>query len=551
MLKGYLVIAFRSLRRHPGYAFVNLSSLAVGMATTVLIGLFIQHEYRYDRHHTKIDRVSRIVRATTEASGQVLYHPGSPGLMAPTLEQTFPEVERAARVWWRSDVHIRRGDEGYVQTLVVADPQLLQILDLPLVEGHFDIGRSGIDGILLTSQMARKFFGETSPIGHTLHIDHRYFRGAYVVTGVMADAPRTSSFRFDFLTTAPPKEHFGWWDQWGDFREDPVMAFVLLRPGASRLGLEQKLSVLVEQNHAPEYVDRIRYHLQPLSAVHLHSRKVFGLIGYGDIHDYGVEMHGDIAFVHFVAGIGLLILLVASVSYTNLATAQAYRRSREMNIRKLVGAHGRQLVVQSFIEAGLLALAATVAAWVLVRLSLPAFNSLIGRQLTVEWPEVALFVCLTAAIGLLCGFLPTPVMARLQAASRERSSAPIGNRVRNGLMIFQFAVSVALMTGALIVREQLQYAHNIDAGFDSEQVIVLPLFDADRSLTANYQGVKAAFEAHPRVLGASASQTLMGFRAFNEGVRVYPEGKEDQHWRFYHLGVDEDFTDLFEIRLLS
>lgn len=133
MLKGYLVIAFRSLRRHPGYALVHLSSLAVGMATTVLIGLFIQHEYRYDRHHTKIDRISRIVRATTEASGQVLYHPGSPGLMAPTLEQTFPEVERAARVWWRSDVHIRRGDEAYVQTLVVADPQLLQILDLPLV----------------------------------------------------------------------------------------------------------------------------------------------------------------------------------------------------------------------------------------------------------------------------------------------------------------------------------------------------------------------------------------------------------------------------------
>ncbi len=555
MIRSYLIATLRSLLKNRGLTAINILGLAIGMACVILIALYIQYEFSYDRHHANATRIYRVFR-TVSMENTTSVNPRASGALAPALKRDFPEVQEAIRTqlltsWVKTD------DRFFQQDVCVADREIFNVFTIPFVIGDPGTALTQPGSMVLTESMARKFFQNQNPIGKTLQVDHQALSGTatYFVTGIVRDFPPNSTFYFDCLTATPRGALADMWPIWqptGAYR--PFFTYLLLSEGHDHRALQQKLPDLITRYMGDEVRQTTRYMVQPLTRVHLYSHWDLGrqFAGYGDIKQ--VYAFG------LVAG---FILVLACVNFMNLSTARSSTRAREVGLRKVVGASRQQLIGQFLGESILMALVAMMVALVVVELILPWFNSFIQRDLVLRstenlWWLIGL-IGFGVSVGILAGSYPAFILSSFLPTQVMKGDWIPGSKhvgLRKALVVFQFAISIAFITGTVVVQEQLAYIRNKDLGFDKELVVGIPIFiyswqlhhGSSEDLRRRIPTVKEVFMAHPNILKTTATRFPQGGYITTDTFRA--EGS-DTDWQMGLFDIDLDFLDFFNIELAA
>ena len=545
MLRSYLAVAFRHLLKHKVYTLISLSGLALGLATCLLLTVFVAEQFAVADFHGKGDTVYRVLRRD-DLAGSDAFGSGIDGGLTLAVREEVAEVEQTTR-FLNWGMWVRHGDKNLMQYLCLADVSLFDMFDLRLVDGDPHGALADPGSIVVTQSAARRYFGDADPVGATVTVDNDKMGGDYMITGVVGDIPDKSHVGFDFMTAHPPAgspSYFaenawaGWRDTWYPFE-----AWVQLRRGVTAAEVEARLPALVEPHRGVEHVRGSTYRLQRLNRIHLYSET-----------DFGRRSDGDITFLRTLGLIGAFVLVIACINFMNLAMARSTHRAREIGLRKVLGAHRRQLAGQFLGEAVLIAGLALVLSIPLALVSLPLFNDLLGEAFTIRSfadPGLAAWMlALAAAAGLLAGSYPALALSGLQPASILKTSARFGRGalLRKGLVVFQFAATVILVVCTAVVYGQTDYMKSRDLGLDQEHVVVMPIGFADLSLPERYEAVKARFAEHPNVLAVTAPWGFPGM--WEQHFTVRPEG-EDEDWRMLVQGIDNDFLETLGIELVA
>lgn len=515
MFEHYLKTGLRSLGRKKGYTLINVLGLALGIACCGLIALYVQDERAYDRYHGDADRIYRIIRQWEQGvNGQpplALATTAPP--IVPLLREQFPQIRDGFRLVRGGQTAVRYGDQEFREERVFfAEPSIFDVFSVPLLEGDPRTALTAPQTIVLSERMAHKYFGDRSPVGATLTLDGE---DDYRVTGVMADTPARSHVHFDFLIS------FETLSQWPAFlanwNNNAVYTYVRLTPeDAARVdALEAQFAAFMDR-HEPEGNETV-LRLQPLEDIHLHSNLPNEL-----------EPNGSAATVRTFTLIAVLVLLIAGMNFVNLTTARSAERAREVGVRKALGAQRGQLGRQFLTESLLLACGAFLLGLLLLLVMLPFFRSVSGKAVGLEsspmfLPGVALLTLIT---GVLAGSYPAFVLSGFQPLQtlRGRFTASSGGALlRKGLVVFQFAASVALMIGTAVVYQQLDYLRSKDLGFDQERVLSVELSDAAQIDLGD--ALAAAFARIPAVEGVTfTSASLPG--SLGSRLSFWREGTE-------------------------
>ena len=498
MLKNYLKIAVRNLERHKGYTAINITGLAVGTACYLLILLFVRDELSYDRHHDNAERIVRVLVGERQTF--------SPTIVGPLFTREFPEVETAARLYPLGmfyPVVMRHGERAFEESrFYYADSTVFDVFTLPFVAGTPENALTRPQTLVLTASTARKYFGAENPVGQIVQVGSGE---DYEVTGVIEDRPPTSHVQFDVLGSFASTK----WaarEQWGSAN---FFTFLLLQDEQALDPLQAKVAArLDEARRSPSGGVSEDYFLtlQPLVDIHLF-------------------FDGRITYVYLFAALAVLILLVACANYMNLATARSARRAREVGIRKMAGAHRRQLAFQFFGESAVLVFGALALAVLLAEVMLPVFNAVSGKTLAFRYLDDPVLVPALLGIGVVVSLVAGGYPALLLSAFRPAQvlkgtlkAGPSGASFRKLLVVFQFAVTVFLIAGTMIVYRQLDYMSSKNLGFDKEQVVVLSI--GDRALLETYTTLKNEILQHPNVRHASAIHSIPGYQRAGYGMRA-------------------------------
>lgn len=546
MLRNYLVIAWRNLLRWKIYSFINIFGLAVGLACCILLLLYVQHELSYDRHHERLDQIHRVLRETRMDDGSTTVSDGTSGALAAALERDFPAVQEAVRllqIWgW-----VEHEGKGFLQPICVAGPEILDVFTYPLVKGDPRTALEKPLSVLLTEETARLYFGEEDPMGKVLLLNHDIHplrHRELMVTGVLKDLPRTSTFRFGFLMT-PPSDFVGtFWDEWTKgLSWKPIKTFIMLPGGYDSTELERKLPQFMAQYMGDETAANNAYHLQPLRRIHLYSTMDYGMVG-----------PGDIARVRLLTVIALLIMAIACANFVNLATARSGHRTREVGVRKAIGVQRRQLAFQFLGESLLLVMASFGLALVLVELALPEFSALMDAELILDGKQLVhfapYFLFLVLSVSLFAGIHPALYLSSFKPVEVLKGKGKTGagrGWLRKGLVVFQFAVSTLLIICTAAVYYQVDYMSNQRLGFDKDQVISLWVYNKNSRLRSVAETVKNDFLQHPGVLKATV---LLGVIPNPYLATVRPQGKAE-NMQMYTISGDEDMLDVYGIELVA
>ncbi|MEZ4699173.1 MAG: ABC transporter permease [Rhodothermales bacterium] len=538
MLKNYLKMAARRLRRELGLTFINTTGFAIGLTCCLLISLYVRHELSYDRYHEKADRIYRLT-TIAGVSGSNTHFASAAPVMAAVLHAEFPEVEAAARVISGAEV-VRVGDMRFREEhFYYADSTVFEVFSWNFIAGDPRTALDRPNDVVLTRTSARRYFGDANPVGRTL----RARDTDYTVTAVIEDVPAPSHFRFDFLAALSSLSYSRSEDWLGniDFK-----TYLVLAPGATPEALEAKLPGLIDRN-VGGIIKRLgalfELELQPLTDIHLHSHLLNEL-----------EPNSNITYVYMFSAVAVIILLLACINFMNLSTARSVERAREVGMRKVLGAYRRELVIQFLAETLVLTLVASGLALGLVWLILPAFNGLVERDLSLGFAGngtlLLTYLGVTLGIGVLAGSYPALFLsgfAPVRVLKGAFKTGLAGVWLRKGLVVFQFMVSATLIIGTFVVQRQLDYARSQELGFDKEQVIVLPLYQ-DSALMQRARSIKEEVLRQPGVRSATAANHYPGGPA-NDQV-YFPEGKGlDESIHLWVYSVDADYLETLGMTL--
>lgn len=468
MIKNYLQVAIRSLKRNKLHAFINIIGLAIGMTCCILIALFVQFELGYDRQNKNADRLYRLA-VDLEANNWAI----SAFPLGALLKDNFPEVEGYTRIK-PTEVFLQNSSSSNLiknkERVFYADSSVFDILDIEMIKGDPKMALANINSMVLTEEKARTYFGNEDPIGKTLTMLSD--KTEYIITGIFKPLPSNSHVHMDVMVSSDnfepmrPNSPSGW-----NYLTNHY-TYLLLPADVNFIDLESRISTFLDkyQNHRPE--DRANViRLQPLTSIHLHSNR--GL---------EVEANGNMTTVNTLSAIALLILIIACINFMNLTTAQSLKRAREVGIRKVVGSKKTQLIFQFLSESVLISLIALVISVFFLILTVPEFNKLSGKYLSINPIEnvsiVLLFFVIMLFVGLAAGVYPAFFLSRFNPSVVLKGKF-IGNLsgqlLRKGLVVFQFAIAFIIMVGTYIVYFQIDFMMRKDMGFDREQVLVLNL----------------------------------------------------------------------------
>ncbi len=552
MIKNYFVVAIRNLMRHKLYTSINVLGLAIGLACGILILLYIQQEFAVDRSHTLSARIYKVIREK-RSSTQTTYEEGTSGALSPVLEETFPEVETTVRIWqWLVSAQYGKRKNRY--TLALIDDKFLDVFDFPLIKGDPETAFRTPYSVVITDDMAQHLFGDDDPMGQTVSVDNRIFPGEYTVTGIVKAPQRSSDLHFHLLTTTIPSVEKTPWIMWLPRQSwRPVNTYVLLKTGQNAETLQTKMQPLIKQYMGDEVAAKNTYHLQSLHRVYLYGES-----------DFNPAANSPMRHIYMLAAIGLIVVVIACVNFTNLATARAITRKREVGVRKVVGAHRPQLMIQFLTESLLLTSVALLIALALVELSLPLFNQFVRGNLHLDAATVIIgtpaVLALTLLVGLLAGWYPAFFLSSFSPVTvlKSRASSTSGSTgLRKGLVIFQFGMSISLVICTLVVYQQLRFIETKNMGFTRDHIVSVPIFAHDREhefdpqmrLSARHQTVKQVFLEHPNILSASALRyDISGY-----GGRprlIWPDGDPTKERTIRINEVDDSFFEIFDIPVL-
>lgn len=548
MLSNYLKIAFRSLRRKPGYAAINMAGLALGLTCFFFIGAYVVDEWRVDRFHEKGDRVYRVV-TDFEVEGQVREQPYTPAILAPFLAADFAEVEAVVRL--RNDQAVLRYDapDGTVRTfreeaVAFVDPSFFEVFSFPLVSGTAAAALTAPNQVVLSEAAAARYFGADPALGKRLRDETGR---DFVVVGVMADVPAQSHLTYEVLFSLSTVETGGPTWLYQNWLNTSMLTYVLLRNPDHAPALTAQLPAFLNRHAGPRLQDaelRMAFHLEPLRSLYLQSERG------------GMARNGSLTNLYLFSLIAFFVLFIAAINFINLTTARSAERAVEIGIRKTVGAERGQLIRQFLGEALGVSLLAFVLALVLIEALWPAFNTLAGKTLTPTLAQrgayAAVLLALTALVGIVSGLYPAFLLSRFQPAVslRHRATSPAHQGLRKGLVVVQFGIAIALMACTLIVYNQLRYVQDQPLGFEKEQILVVD-FNGDPDVRQRLDVIKQELAALPAVAGITASGSVPGENLGRGGGAItLPNGSEQSVGAFI-LSVDQDFLEVYQMQTVA
>jgi putative ABC transport system permease protein len=542
MFRNNLLIAWRNIKKHKGFSFINIAGLAAGMAVFILIILFVRNELSYDRYHPNASNIYRVITKNSE-----LDYMGSnisaqtPGAVAPAVLNEFPEVRAAARIMRTPEVLLNRKEKNFMENgFIWADSQIFDIFSFPPVQGDRISILKEPFSVLLSERAAMKYFGSESPLGQTIsyHLRDRTFD--LKIVGIFRNIPSNSHFIMDFVapleTLAKIQPLFKDYDT--NWTQPAYYTYILLKKGTSASTLDRKLPGFIKKHIGPNASPGFRMILQPLTSIHLESRA-----------NFEISPTGDAGFVLLFASIAVLVLVIASVSYMNLATARSLKRAKEVGLRKVVGAARAQLVRQFLSDSMMQALFALILAVGIVLAVLPAFRTFVGREIAFDpLRDITLvlgLILLASTIGAVAGSYPAFFVSAFRPVSALKgtgASRSKGRGLRNALIVFQFAASIALIICTVGVRSQLRYIRIRDMGYQRDQVLVLSL---RHGIQMNIDIFKTELKRNLSILNVAASSSLPN----DISTFAKPPGLPGA--TVYVQYVDYDFIDLYGIEIVQ
>ncbi|QHT71265.1 FtsX-like permease family protein [Rhodocytophaga rosea] len=559
MLKNYLTIALRTLSRQKAYTFINIAGLATGLACCFLILLFVFDELSYDTFQQKASRIYRLQYEVTFGGNEVKLA-STPPPFAPLLTGFFPEIETAARVYQRNaslQVNGKGQSEKFDETVTFADSTMLDILSFDFVSGTPRAALDAPFSVIISDEMAVKYFGKEQALGKALLFEGRY---PMKITGVFKKYPNHSHIHFNvianyetmFATEIPEVRE--------NLSQNRLIShsytYVLLKPNQSVASVNKRFPAFLEKYGNEQLRKDQNFSLQPLLDIHLYS----------DLQAEP-EPGGDIMYVYLFTGIAFITLLIACINFINLATASSLRRTREVGVRKVLGAYRIQLIGQFLGESLLISLMAFIISVVLVMAGLPLLNELTGKQLSVDvlgnWQVILAFFGLFVAAGMIAGSYPAFFVSGFQSVESLKgtniATKAGGVGVRKVLVVTQFTVSIALMAGALVSYQQLQYLQNRPLGFGKEHTLVLPLFSDNLNnifggvgpeMRSKTNAFEEAIAQNPKVKASTLSSGSPGNGAVMRNI--VPQGFTQEDNIFVSgMPVDYDFISAYGMEIIA
>ncbi|GAB5519350.1 MAG: ABC transporter permease [Rhodothermales bacterium] len=538
MLRNYWTTAWRNLRKRAGFAAINVFGLAVGLACCLLIGLYIVDEMSYDRFHEEGERIYRMkhtwsgIDETPSPDHFNVWGSAAPG---PLLKEEFPEVEHVVRLSGKHRFLLQHEDRVFQEeSYLFADSAFFEVFSFELLRGDPTQVLAQPDGIVLTETAAQRYFGDEDPIGQPMTLANDV---ELTVVGLMADVPSQSHMQFDMLISMLTIEQ-----RWPEFRFTnwgyiDFFTYVQLRPDADLASFQAQMPAFVDRH----YGEALRTQNPPQN-VHLRFEPIYEAY-LAPTMGRTLGPQGNTNNLYIFGCIGLFVLLIAGINFTNLSTARAVERAREVGVRKVVGAHRPALIRQFLAEAALLALTAMALALVIAEVSLPAFQNLTGKAIQdsvlLDPGVIGMMLVVTLLVGGMAGAYPALVLSAyrpVQVLKGSFQTSSKGQRLRQGLVIVQFAISIGLIAATLIVFQQLGYLQSQPLGFEDEQQIVLD-FGGDSIVQEQRNAILEAFEANPRITAASATRSVPG--GYNPGAGTDVEVPSG--------GMDNLGTNLYEV----
>jgi putative ABC transport system permease protein len=539
MIKNYLKTAFRNLSKNKLYSAINIIGLTAGLTACLLIGVFITHELSYDKFNVNKDRIVRVTMEYSNA-GTVNTTATTGTKVGPQFKRVFPAVEEYARTFISHGI-IKYGEKIFdEQRILFADQPLFKIFSFQLIEGDATTALDAPDKIVLTRSMAQKYFGNEPAINKTITA----FGKDLKISAICEDAPQNSQIKFDFVTQflnlGNNVKNEKWWEaNW--------ITYLLVRDKKDIPQLEQQ--VVAYMNTADVRVDAhlegsnyLTYHLEPLTTVHLHSSLA------------GFEPNGNITYIYMFAVIALLILVIASANYTNLATAQSTGRGNEIGMRKVLGASKKQVFFQFIGESAFITFLSAGLALALSVFLIPYFNNITGKAFSPEilfrpLPILSLIV-FAVLVSFLAGFYPAMILSGTKVMGVLKKGFRItgGNAtLRKSLIVIQFGISVFLIIYTVIILQQMHFMQTKNLGYDKEHIVVLPI---GGKMLSEFQNIRDGIAQVTGVEGVTAAYETPEFVEWGDGISVTDEnGKKEISLNA--MPVDLDFTKTMKMQLLA
>ncbi|MBZ5858301.1 ABC transporter permease [Flavihumibacter profundi] len=461
MIKNFFKVACRNLLRNKGFSAINIIGLAIGMASAILILLWIQNEVSYDQFHSN---KGRIYEAWNRArfDGKLWCWNTTPKILARTLEHDLPEVERTVRVNWNSNLLFTVGDKKIMKSGNMVDTGFLQMFSFPMLKGNPATALNDMHSVVLTEKLAKSLFGNQDAMGKVIKIENK---DNFTVTGILKDLPNNTRFDFEYLL---PWSYLTYRQEddssWGN---NSTRTYVMLKQNASYASVEPKIKVLKQHYEEEAKKDKWEMFIYPISRWRLYSSFTNG------VEDNG----GRSTFVKLFATIAAFILLIACINFMNLSTARSEKRAKEVGIRKVVGAQKSSLIGQFIAESILIAFIAAVFAVLIVQLSLPAYNHLTDKKLFINygsgwtWLACIGFILFT---GLLAGSYPAFFLSSFQPVKVLKGTFKKANALinpRKVLVVLQFTFAIILIICTIIVKQQIDYARDRETGYNKDNLI--------------------------------------------------------------------------------
>jgi putative ABC transport system permease protein len=534
MLLHYLKTALRNLYKNWGYAFLNTAGMTIGILGCFFIGLFIQSQLSFDKFNVNFDRIYRIT------FGQVTTAPA----LAPAMRDNFPEIENYVQMYDPGDVLIKRSSNNasFKTRTLYASAKLFEVFTLPLIQGDPGTALEKPYTAVIDQETARTHFGRENPMGQTLSISTRFGVGNYQITGLMRDVPRNSHFRPHILISLETFNTFG--NDLKSWDSNFIHSYVLLKKNAEALAVQKKIPQLIANDTGE---DRQGYALQPLADVHLKSSAMA----------FSMEPGSDINFVYIMSFAAFLILLIACANYANLVTAMSLKRFREIGVRKVFGAEKSQLIGQFLLESASVILTAVVLSALTAGLLIKPAAALLGMEsgsLSTDLPRT-LFLLLGIGVisAALAGAYPAVHLSGIRPADvfrRVDAEKPGRSLFRNGLVVVQFAISIFLIIGAVVVGKQVRFIRNKEIGFDREQILVMSL-GQNKEIQGRGDVLKTEMRKIAGIQGLTFSSTLPMNLNWRNGFAYEGQTAEAVPFQMCCAYVDPDYCDVFGLKLIA
>ncbi len=542
MLKNYFKTVWRNLQKNKLYSFINITGLSIGIAGCILIFLYIQYEMSYDKFNKNADQVYRlteILHLPNEDNARAVSSPP----MAPLLQAKLPDVLNTVRLSFSGRVLSHNQEKLFDTRIMYADPTLFDVFTFPMIDGNPHVALTNPYSVVLTESAAKKYFGNERALGKTMQLSDTI---NVTVTGVIKDVPRNAHFTFDAVLSRSTIFQINKEDESDQWYDNNYYTYLLLPPNYPYHLLEPKIKATIDKAMVKSGKETglwYDFKLQPLTDIHLRSNL-----------NSEINPNSDITYIYVFSAVAIFILLIACCNFINLSTAKSIQRSKEIGLRKVIGAKRSQLIIQFFSESFLFAITAGVFAIVIILSVLPAFNSFAGKTLSLEYFNntglVLAYVLIVLIVGLLAGIYPALLMSSfgpIKAIKRNIKHTWQDILLRKGLVVFQYTIAIILIVGTVLVFRQLEFIQNQKLGLNKEQVLEIPIQNQD---APNDQTLINELRKNPSVI--DITRTNFSFKNELPTIATLYEGAASNEVSSQvTIIADENFLNTFQVQLTA